>query len=152
MPRRRAFFHHGLEPGAWTWRRREEERMVLYERVMRREECRLLQSAPYDSAGEESMDLHSGHYERGQERRGSNLGSETVSSYLLWDYIRSHVRKTWHTRAFFTAFAYLAYAWASIPCMMIILCPIKTDRKPIFQPWTISLPSDGCSQSLIILF
>ena len=33
------------------------------------EECRRLQSAPYDRAEEKSMDLHSGYYERGQERR-----------------------------------------------------------------------------------
>ena len=49
--------------------------MVLYER-RRREECRRLQSAPYDRAEEESMKLHSGYYERGQERRGSRLGSQ----------------------------------------------------------------------------
>ena len=47
------------------------------------EECRRLQSAPYDRAEEESMDLYSRYYERGQERRGSNLGSETDTSYLL---------------------------------------------------------------------
>ena len=39
----------------------------------RREECRLLQSAPYDRAEEESMDLHSGYYERGQKRREEDL-------------------------------------------------------------------------------
>ena len=37
------------------------------------EECRRLQSAPYDRAEEESMDLHSGYYERGQERREEDL-------------------------------------------------------------------------------
>jgi hypothetical protein len=55
----------------------------------RREECRLLQSAPYDRAEEESMDLHSGYYERGQERRGSRLGSQLA--HICCEAISGHI-------------------------------------------------------------